>query len=187
MATATGKRSRFTIVKQDVVNTVAGFLGDLPDKPKEELSLKQAVEQLRDLIRSAFAKGYTYDEVARMLTDQGIRISAFTLKSYVPSGKRQVTRGKARRGKSTAGAIAPQPTTKAPAKTASKAAKSRDIPAENTAVPDAPAKPKRGRAKAAAPASTPEETTPVRRGRKPKSGEATTAAKKMPRSPRSRK
>lgn len=109
--TTSNRRSKSSIVKKEVVGDVADFLQELPDKPKSDLSLKEAVRELQELIRAAFAKGYTHAEVAAMLTDQGIRISAFTLKSYVPAGKRQATRGKTRRPRKTsdasvAGAIA---------------------------------------------------------------------------------
>jgi len=107
MAEITGKRTKASIVKKELVGQVAGFLGELPDKPKNELSLKEAVRELQDLIRGALGKGYTYQEVADMLSNQGIKISAFTLKSYVPAGKRQSTRGKTRRTKKEAEATAP--------------------------------------------------------------------------------
>jgi len=107
MAETTGKRTKASIVKKELVGQVAGFLGELPDKPKNELSLKEAVRELQDLIRGALGKGYTYQEVADMLSNQGIKISAFTLKSYVPAGKRQSTRGKTRRTKKEAEAAAP--------------------------------------------------------------------------------
>ncbi|HIK17275.1 MAG TPA: hypothetical protein IGS53_18570 [Leptolyngbyaceae cyanobacterium M33_DOE_097] len=107
MAETTGKRTKASIVKKELVGQVAGFLGELPDKPKSELSLKEAVRELQDLIRGALGKGYTYQEVADMLSNQGIKISAFTLKSYVPAGKRQSTRAKTRRTKKEAEAATP--------------------------------------------------------------------------------
>jgi hypothetical protein len=97
--TTSSKRSKTSIIKKDVVGDVAGFLQELPNKPRSDLSLKEAVRELQELIRAAFSKGYTYVEVAEMLTSQGIKISAFTLKSYVPAGKQQTARGKARRSK----------------------------------------------------------------------------------------
>ncbi len=83
------KRPKAAAVKQSSIQDTNAFLQALPDKPKEELSLREAVEQMRDSVRSALAKGYTYQELAAMLTEKGIKISAFTLKNYVPSGRRR--------------------------------------------------------------------------------------------------
>lgn len=89
MAAVTTKRSKASAVKQASIKDTNAFLESLPEKPKEDLSLREAVEQMRDSVRGALAKGYTYQELAAMLTDKGIRISAFTLKNYVPSGRRR--------------------------------------------------------------------------------------------------
>jgi len=81
--------TRASVVKPEVMGQVAGFLDELPDKPKEQLSLKEAIAQLHEPIQAAFDKGYSYDETANILRDHGIQISAFTLKSYVPRGRKQ--------------------------------------------------------------------------------------------------
>jgi len=83
--------TRASVVKPEVMGQVAGFLDDLPDKPKEQLSLKEAIAQLHEPIQAAFDKGYSYDETADILRDHGIQISAFTLKSYVPRGRKPST------------------------------------------------------------------------------------------------
>ncbi len=80
MATANGRAVRTTIVKQDKVDEAMTFLKELPDKPKEDMSLREAVGHLRDEIKDALGKGYSYADLAKMLTDQGIKISALTLK-----------------------------------------------------------------------------------------------------------
>ncbi|HIK14256.1 MAG TPA: hypothetical protein IGS53_02980 [Leptolyngbyaceae cyanobacterium M33_DOE_097] len=83
--------TRASVVKPEVMGQVAGFLDELPDKPKEQLSLKEAIAQLHEPIQAAFDKGYSYDETADILRDHGIQISAFTLKSYVPRGRKPST------------------------------------------------------------------------------------------------
>lgn len=92
------KRSRATVVKREAVAQASSLLSGLPEKPKDELPLRQAVEQMSESITEALAKGYDYPEVAEMLTNQGIKISATTLRSYVPS-KRKATRSKSTRSK----------------------------------------------------------------------------------------
>ena len=142
MAAGSGKRPKASLVKQTAIEETNAFLQDLPDKPKEELSLKEAIELMRDPLRSSLAKGYTYQELAAMLTEKGIKISAFTLKNYVPSGRRKTkeqvaAKSGARRGKKAASAekaapakpevvVAETPKAKeAPAKAAPKTTRSR--------------------------------------------------------------
>jgi hypothetical protein len=134
MAVTTGKRPRATLVKQDTVNQVSTFLTKLPEKVKEDLSLKEAVEQMQDSIKEVLSKGYSYADVAKMLSEKGVKISALTLKNYVPSGKRQAAKAKAARApkaaaKTATKAVEPAP---APAKTARKtttATKAKPAPA----------------------------------------------------------
>jgi len=99
MSLAPRKRTRATTVSPESVEQAATFLEELPDKPKEDLSLREAVGQMQDSLKAALAKGYSYEELAQMLGNQGIQISAFTLKNYVPSGKRSITKGKTRKSK----------------------------------------------------------------------------------------
>ncbi len=99
MSLAPRKRTRATTVSPEAVEQAASFLEELPDKPKEDLSLREAVGQMQDSLKAALAKGYSYEELAQMLGNQGIQISAFTLKNYVPSGKRSITKGKPRKSK----------------------------------------------------------------------------------------
>jgi len=89
MEVATRKRPRTVIVSREVVDAAGTFLSQLPDKPKQEMSLREAINQMRDSIQVALVKGYTYYDLAAMLADKGIAISPATLKNYVPSGKRQ--------------------------------------------------------------------------------------------------
>ncbi len=99
MTVAPRKRTRATIVSPEAVEQATTLLEDLPEKPKENLSLREAVKQMQDSLKAALAKGYSYEELAQMLAKQGIQISAFTLKNYVPSGKRSITKGKPRKSK----------------------------------------------------------------------------------------
>lgn len=98
----TTRRSKSMTIQPTIVTTASSFLEDLPAKPKENFSLREAVDQLRDPLKAALSKGYSYQDLALMLHDQGIEISASTLKNYVPSGKRQVSKTKVAATKSTA-------------------------------------------------------------------------------------
>jgi hypothetical protein len=108
----TTRRSRSANIAPSIVIQTETFLNALPIKPKEQLSLREAVGQLQEQIQEALAKGYSYQDVADMLAKQGIMISASTLKNYVPSGKRKSSKAIApkttRRRASAAKAEAPE-------------------------------------------------------------------------------
>ncbi|HEY9628311.1 MAG TPA: hypothetical protein V6C84_13505 [Coleofasciculaceae cyanobacterium] len=83
MATATLKRSRAGNVPQTALDQVGSLLQDLPEKTKEQISLREAVSQLQDIIKDTLAKGYSYEDVATLLAEVAIVISPTTLKRYV--------------------------------------------------------------------------------------------------------
>ncbi|MDX2244387.1 MAG: hypothetical protein NW224_27245 [Leptolyngbyaceae cyanobacterium bins.302] len=157
MAAVTTKRPKASAVKQASIKDTNAFLQSLPEKPKEDLSLREAVEQMRDSVRGALAKGYTYQELAAMLTEKGIRISAFTLKNYVPSGRRRSTKEqvdkvapkRGRKSKAEVGeiAVASLEASKEPSGTHSKNGTA-PVAASKEKAPKAPAKAPRGRGKA---------------------------------------
>jgi hypothetical protein len=141
MSLAPRKRTRATMVSPEAIGHATTFLQELPEKPKEDLSLREAVGQMQDSLKAALAKGYSYEELAQMLAGQGIQISAFTLKNYVPSGKRSVSKGKPRRSKKDAGDEVPsvtveveQPPVDPPEE---KPAKTRQAPTKTAVVPKA--------------------------------------------------
>ena len=95
MAGTTSKRSRAASIQKQAIDQVNASLQDLPEKPKDNLSLREAVSQLQDEIRAALAKGYSYDDLAAMFSEKGIDISALTLKRYVSSGRSRAGKTKA--------------------------------------------------------------------------------------------
>ena len=54
-------------------------------------SLYEAVEALREPIDLAVARGYTYEEIAELLSAHGIRLSAFEIKNYLRRFKQDVS------------------------------------------------------------------------------------------------
>lgn len=101
MTSATRQRSRAALVNQEVLGQASAFLQELPKKPKEGLTLREVVGQLQDSLKAALTKGYSYQDLAKMLSEQGIEISALTLKHYISTRKQQATKNKpGRTGKS---------------------------------------------------------------------------------------
>ena len=144
----------------EAVGNAIAFLQELPEKPKEDLSLKAAVEQMQQSIRETLSKGYSYDDVAQMLSEKGISISALTLKNYVPSGKRQASKTRGKRTKKSAEAAAT--TSVAPATIASP-----EPAPEEGAEPTPATKPRRGRKPATKASAEGEPKPKSTRGRKP--------------------
>jgi len=87
MAVATGRRPKAISVSKQAVDQAGALLGQLPEKPKENLSLRDAIDQLQEEIKEALSKGYTYNDVAGLLANKDILISPATLKRYVSMGR----------------------------------------------------------------------------------------------------
>lgn len=58
-------------------------LEKLEQKPKEELTLRESVYFLRAQLQSALNKGYSYQDLSKILAAQEIKVSAATLKQYL--------------------------------------------------------------------------------------------------------
>ncbi|OLP18294.1 hypothetical protein BST81_11555 [Leptolyngbya sp. 'hensonii'] len=87
MPTVTRSKSR--AVHRSTLEQVESFLRNLPKKEKDHLPIVEAINQVAPSIRAALAKGYSYVEVASLLSEQlGLSVSAWSLRRYVPSGKR---------------------------------------------------------------------------------------------------
>jgi hypothetical protein len=79
-----------TLVTKDSIDQASEALQELPEKTKEKLSLREAVDVLRDHITAALDKGYSYDDIAVMLAKQGVSIAPSSLKHYLARSNRQL-------------------------------------------------------------------------------------------------
>jgi hypothetical protein len=128
-----------------------------------KLTSREVIEQQHKLLTAVLKEGKSMDELAALLTSNGAKISSSTLRNYLSAARRKAktadtsTTGKAARAKNAPAAkkaiVEPETTSaEPPAKpSVEAAAKANSAPAETTIeAPPAPAKPKRGRPKAAA-------------------------------------
>jgi hypothetical protein len=191
MVGTSGRRSRAASIQKQAIDQVNASLQDLPEKPKDNLSLREAVNLLQDEIRSALAKGYTHEDLAAIFADQGIEISALTLKRYVSSGRSQGTKTK-----SMAGRTRTRRTRKSEAESSGNAdqpppaARDEDEVAVEELEDSAPAKPGRRRRSSAAKAQSansaktteaaPKRTTSSRKGTSTRSTTSTRTRRKGP-------
>lgn len=88
MAPAARRSPNAAQIQKTAIEQAATALQELPEKPKEQLSLREAVDLMRDSISAALDKGYNYEEVAKMLTAQGVEIRPSSLKYYLTRVKR---------------------------------------------------------------------------------------------------
>ena len=68
----------------------------LEQKQKSELTLRESIYLLRDKLRGALKKGYSYQDLSELLEQQGILVSAATLKQYLTESNKEATKGKYR-------------------------------------------------------------------------------------------
>ncbi|MGG6263599.1 hypothetical protein ACQ4M3_16180 [Leptolyngbya sp. AN03gr2] len=78
-----------TLVSKDSISSASTALQDLPEKPKEIWSLREAIHLLKDQITQALDRGYSYSEVSQMLSSKGVEISPSTLKYYLSSARKE--------------------------------------------------------------------------------------------------
>jgi hypothetical protein len=157
-----------TLTSKVAIDQATAALQDLPDKPKENVSLREAVDLLQDDIIAALNKGYSYEEMTEVLSKQGISIAPSSLKHYLARSKRQ-TQPKSAAAK-----------TRQPRSTAKSKAKATDEePVEETTLSEPmeeaveTSKPKRTRATATSAKSAPKTTK-----RASRSPSTTTTARK---------
>ena len=74
-------------VSKDQLEKVSEMLQELPPKPKDELSLKEAIAEMYEKITAALNRGYSHAEISEVLKGQGLQISSSTLKSYLAQVK----------------------------------------------------------------------------------------------------
>ena len=59
----------------------------IPPKHKQGMTLKEVIMKSRAMINLALKRGYTYEEIAAILTEEGISIKGATLKQYLTESK----------------------------------------------------------------------------------------------------
>ena len=88
MAGAKRRSPTATLVSEAAISQASLTLMDLPEKPKEIWSLREAINALQDQIILALDRGYDYSEISTMLTQQGVEIRPSTLKYYLSGVRR---------------------------------------------------------------------------------------------------
>jgi len=80
----------------DQLSATLSKLDSLDVKQKSELTLRESIYLLRDKLRAALKKGYSYEDLSEILEGEGILVSAATLKQYLTESKKELTKSKNR-------------------------------------------------------------------------------------------
>lgn len=89
MAKTKKRASGFATISKTAIEQVSLKLKDLPEKPKENLSLREAISELHGSITTALNRGYSYDEVVKILSSQGVSITVASLKRYLAAARKE--------------------------------------------------------------------------------------------------
>jgi hypothetical protein len=89
MAPSRKRLSSSIAVPETTLDQTTNLLGQGPEKTKDTLTLREAIAQLEATVTVALAKGYDYDELADLLTRDGIEISTASLKYHLAALKRK--------------------------------------------------------------------------------------------------
>jgi len=90
MATSKKRASGSATLSKAAIEQVGLKLKDLPEKPKENLSLREAISELHDSITTALNRGYSYDEIVKILATQGVSITVASLKRYLAAARKEM-------------------------------------------------------------------------------------------------
>jgi hypothetical protein len=91
------KQTIIDIDEEKLKSLLEKVSAQIPPKPKQGMTLREVIMKSKGMINLALKRGYTYDEIAAILTAEGISIKGATLKQYL-------TESKSKRSK-----ISPQP------------------------------------------------------------------------------
>jgi len=78
--------AKIALYSSDIEKKVKSAIGDLPKKPKG-LSLEALIRSMKAEIEAAKKAGYSLDDIAKVITDNGAAIKANTLKQYLSEKK----------------------------------------------------------------------------------------------------
>lgn len=93
------------VVKRTAIQQSVEVLKGLPVKERENLALREAIFEMLPEIEGVLARGYSLDEVAGILSQNGVSIKGATLKTYLREGRKQRSRKRSRPSKAKGGLV----------------------------------------------------------------------------------
>lgn len=77
-----------TLIDSKTESNAIAALKQLPSRPPEsKKSARAVINGMAELIRARIASGYTYEQIAEVLSGAGVHVAAATLRAYLAAGK----------------------------------------------------------------------------------------------------
>ena len=67
---------------------------ELASRPKNQLTVREVIESMQDELHQKREEGWSFEELAQVLAEKGLKIAATTLRDYLGSPKQHRIRGK---------------------------------------------------------------------------------------------
>lgn len=81
-------KSTKTLIDAKTESNAIAALKQLPARPRESRkSARAVIAGMADLIRARIASGYTYDQIAEVLSTSGVQVAPATLRAYLSADK----------------------------------------------------------------------------------------------------
>jgi hypothetical protein len=84
-------------IKKSTIEENRERLLNAPVKEKEDFSLQEAIHDMATEIEQILARGYSYEEIATMLSDGGIDIKPTTLRQYLAQVPKVTSKAKSKK------------------------------------------------------------------------------------------
>jgi hypothetical protein len=84
-------------IKKSTIEENRERLLNAPVKEKEDFSLQEAIHDMATEIEQILARGYSYEEIATMLSDGGIDVKPTTLRQYLAQVPKVTSKAKSKR------------------------------------------------------------------------------------------
>ena len=180
MATTRKRSSASASISKPAIETVRSTLSELPEKPKENLSLREAIGELHESITDALNRGYSYEEVVEILSTQGVSITVASLKRYLAAARKEVA-DKPKRTRQTANRSRKAQLIRQSEDLSSAASPPSEIPASDASADPAPTEtPKRRRTTSRTVTASKTATTPATKNKTAAKAKPTSRAKTTP-------
>jgi hypothetical protein len=79
------------IIHRIVIDQIKGVFKASPVKVKDKFFLKEAIAEMLPEIEEMLEKGYTYDEMAEMLSENSLQVKGVTLRRYCSALRKEST------------------------------------------------------------------------------------------------
>jgi hypothetical protein len=90
------KSTSVAIIPRHVVDLIKGAMKASPMKVKDQFLLKEAIAEMFPEIEAMVKKGYSYDEVAALFSENSVEVKGATLKKYCSELRRATVKAKAK-------------------------------------------------------------------------------------------